>query len=566
MSPRFVVRLAGAADTSRIAAVRRDVYVDELGQYSATDDASLTDATESATESTYIVAERVAESVAERVADRSDRVVVGCIAVTLPGSDRYGLDRHFDRRVWAAGTTAAAEIRTLAVSKDARGEGLSKCLVYAAIRMLEEACPSDTEVLVMTRVDELCRRLGMVPKNVSKTVGKVVYGVYGATLSAMRATIGAGDIRAIAGTCVWDLPFGLASACFHGGTWLTGKELDASHMHEVIRENIAADVLDAWYPPSPRVLDCLGDNLEWCLKSSPAPDACGLIRKIADARGVPSECVAVGAGSSDLIYRCFLRWLTPSSTVLIVKPTYGEYEHVCALIGCNVVEMRLSKDNEYNVQTEDLAAALHSGQYDLVVVVNPNNPTGRYARNLVPNSQNSRTRVWIDETYVDFVEDGTSLESVAAASPNVVVCKSMSKYYALSGARVAYLVGPPAVVRDVREITPPWAVSMVAQLAATRALEDPEYYASRKVQTESIKQIIVQRLRSLGFDPLTGGVGNFVTAFAAAPVEATLEACRRRGVHLRNVSREFGRPAIRVAVKSPRDTERMLSIIELVHG
>lgn len=48
------------------------------------------------------------------------------------------------------------------------------------------------------------------------------------------------------------------------------------------------------------------------------------------------------------------------------------------------------------------------------------------------------TRIWIDETYIDYVDPKLSLESFAAVSPNVIVCKSMSKVYALSGLRVAY--------------------------------------------------------------------------------------------------------------------------------
>src|SRR5207249_1973671 len=109
-----------------------------------------------------------------------------------------------------------------------------------------------------------------------------------------------------------------------------------------------------------------------------------------------------------------------------------------------------------------LARALE-GEYDLVVLVNPNSPTGRHLSRdrLEPvlAAAPRRTLFWIDETYVEYAGPEQSLERFAAGSANVVVCKSMSKVYALSGARAAYLCAPAERARGLRRITPPWAVS-----------------------------------------------------------------------------------------------------------
>src|SRR6266576_385362 len=68
-------------------------------------------------------------------------------------------------------------------------------------------------------------------------------------------------------------------------------------------------------------------------------------------------------------------------------------------------------------------------------------------------------------------------DTVNVRSENVIVCKSMSKVYALSGARVAYLCAGPHQLEELRALTPPWVVSLPAQVAAVRALNDPAYYA-----------------------------------------------------------------------------------------
>ena len=60
------------------------------------------------------------------------------------------------------------------------------------------------------------------------------------------------------------------------------------------------------------------------------------------------------------------------------------------------------------------------------------------------------TRVWIDEAYIDYVGAKESLERLAASLPNVIVCKSLSKGYALSGARAAYLCGAPQTLAELK--------------------------------------------------------------------------------------------------------------------
>ena len=125
--------------------------------------------------------------------------------------------------------------------------------------------------------------------------------------------------------------------------------------------------------------------------------------------------------------------------------------------------------------------------YDLIVLVNPNSPTGCYTRReqLEPVLRRAPvdTRIWVDETYLEYASAAQSLERFAAGSENVVVCKSLSKVYALSGARAAYLCAGPHQLEALRSLTPPWSVSLPAQVAAVNALQDPEYYARQYRKT-----------------------------------------------------------------------------------
>ena len=297
-----------------------------------------------------------------------------------------------------------------------------------------------------------------------------------------------------------------------------------------------------------------------------------MVAQIAAARHLPPTSIVVGAGSSDLIFGAFRGWLTPASRVLLLDPTYGEYSHVIErVVGCRQVDrITVRREQGWRVDLDELRAGLRTG-YDLVVLVNPNNPTGQHIEGgdlgEVLAEAAPQSRVWVDEAYVDYAGPSQTLESHAASSPNVVVCKSMSKMYALSGLRAAYLVANELTAAELRRWTPPWAVSLPAQIAAVRALQDPAYYAARWAETAVLRADLANGLAQAGEGvQVNGSVANFVlvTLPSGGPSAAELvRECRRHGVFLRDLSPlspAFEGRTIRIAVKDAVTNERIVNV------
>jgi histidinol-phosphate/aromatic aminotransferase/cobyric acid decarboxylase-like protein len=372
----------------------------------------------------------------------------------------------------------------------------------------------------------------------------------------------------------WHLnfPFRTPAACFHGGAFFDsiGPRFDALERSKTI---INADVLDAWFPPSPKVLAALEEHLPWLLRTSPPTGCEGLIETIAQVRGVGPENILPGAGSSDLIFRALRHWLRSESHALILDPTYGEYAHVLEqVIGCTVDRLTLSRPANYAVDLNRLDAAL-ADNYDLVVLVNPNSPTGRH----IPRKELERvlgrapahTRFWVDETYIEYAGARETIEAFAARSENVIVCKSMSKVYALSGARVAYLCAGAHQLEELRAITPPWVVSLPAQVAAVRALQDPDYYQARYSETEDLGKDLAVNLSELGLE-IVPGVANFILCHLPpeGPNAATVvKECRRQNLFIRDagaMGSQLGTHALRIAVKDATMNRRMIEILSAV--
>jgi histidinol-phosphate/aromatic aminotransferase/cobyric acid decarboxylase-like protein len=175
--------------------------------------------------------------------------------------------------------------------------------------------------------------------------------------------------------------------------------------------------------------------------------------------------------------------------------------------------------------------------------------------------------VWVDETYIDFAGPGVSVEQFAAASENVVVCKSMSKAYALSGLRAAYLCGPQEIIAELRRISPPWAVSLPAQIAAVQALKDPNYYAQRYQLTHELREKLAQAIASRTGADVIPGVANFLLAHLppdGPDAAAVVAVCKRSGIYLRDaggMGTRLGSHALRIAVRSEPENLRVVEAI-----
>ncbi len=557
---RLTLALAAPADRESIYRIRHEVYALELGQHSPEGERRLTDSLDEF--NTYIVAV-------------VDGRVVGFVSITPPGAE-YSLDKYLERgKLPFPIDNVLYEVRLLTVIPGCRDRGIGPLLMYAAFRWIEEQGGRAVAALGRREVLGLYQKAGLQPTGEKVTAGAVHYRLLYGGMERLRSRLWARKkvLQRLLEGIAWDLPLPLEreEVCYHGGDSFRaiGDEFRDLDRRALV---INADVLDAWFPPSPRVLRRLHEHLEWLVRTSPPTGSEGLVRTIARRRGVEPDCILTGGGSSDLIFLALTRWLSPKSRVLILDPMYGEYAHVLSnVVGCRLDRFRLSSSNGFRLDPERWAETVERGAYDLAIVVNPNSPTGQYvgrqeferALERIP----AGTRVWVDETYVDYAGPGASLERWASGSDSVVVCKSMSKVYALSGMRVGYLCASPGIIRQLRSFSPPWAVGLPAQVAAVGALDDPEYYAERWEETHRLRERLASGLeRELSIDVLPG-VANFL--LCRFPVNgpdaaAVCAAARERGLYLREVGSMgtgLGSHAFRIAVKDSATNAAMISIL-----
>ena len=139
--------------------------------------------------------------------------------------------------------------------------------------------------------------------------------------------------------------------------------------------------------------------------------------------------------------------LRAAAQVHIAAPTYNE--HAAAFVACG-----------WSLSTSDAEAQ---------VVVHPNNPDGRM---FTPADLHTPLRI-IDESFCDVTPDATLVAQTSR--PDTLVLKSFGKFWGLAGLRLGFVIGPPALIDDLRQMLGPWPVAGPALSIGTRALNDPEW-------------------------------------------------------------------------------------------
>lgn len=358
---------------------------------------------------------------------------------------------------------------------------------------------------------------------------------------------------------------------FHGGALFEAIGADFSGV-ATADQVINADVLDAWFDPSPRVLDAIREYAPFLIRSSPPAYADGLVQTISQVRGVPAANILVGGGSSDLIFTLFPNMINNADRVLILDPMYGEYQHILEqVIGARTIRHPLQKEQQFRIDPAALLADIQRTQPSLVALVNPNSPTGQYwdqeqARTLLEHLP-PEILVLVDETYIEYVDRSRSLERDVARFDNLIVMKSMSKVYALSGLRVGYLVANTKIIGKLAKFSPPWAVSLAGQMAGIEALNDERYYQQRYQETHQLRADLTRQLSELPFLRVYPSVANFLLIELLdqhMSAQQIVHALKQHQIYVRNadsMSRQFDDKFLRIAIKPAHQQQRIVAAL-----
>ena len=298
------------------------------------------------------------------------------------------------------------------------------------------------------------------------------------------------------------------------------------------------------YGPLPSVLEVIAEAAGG-VNRYPDNGAEALIGALAERFGVPAGHVAVGCGSVGVLKQLVEAVSDPGSEVLYAWRSFEAYPPLADLAGATSVRVPLRGE------THDLTAmaAAITPRTRLILVCNPNNPTGTVVRegeltdflDQVP----ADCLVILDEAYREYIRDPGVPDGIELYRDrqNVAVLRTFSKAYGLAGLRVGFLIGHEAVADAVRKTMLPFTVNSVAQAAAIASLNAENELLERVEAVVKERDRVCAALRADGWT-VPDTEANFVWLRLGDDTTRFAEACEAAGVAVRPFTGEGARVSI----------------------
>jgi histidinol-phosphate aminotransferase len=286
---------------------------------------------------------------------------------------------------------------------------------------------------------------------------------------------------------------------------------------------------------------------------------------LADHAGHTQEGTWAANGSNEILTELLLAYGGPERTAMTFEPTYLLHSRLAWIAHTSVVRSRLPPDFVLSsAQVDDAREATP----DIVFVCSPNNPTGNaqpveVAADLAASLPTSL--VVVDEAYVEF--GGKSALGLIPEHPNVVVVRTLSKAFALAGARVGYCLADPQVVEDLERVRLPYHLSSLTQAAGLTALRHaPEAMAILDAVRRE-RDRIVDSLRATAGITVFPSDANFVlfTPPPDRPAKEVWQALLDRGVLVRDLTSVVPR-GLRVTAGATHEVDLFLESMREVLG
>lgn len=313
---------------------------------------------------------------------------------------------------------------------------------------------------------------------------------------------------------------------------------------------------------SPRVLDALREAT--ADEVATYPEYSEILGRVAKRLGLARDQVLVTNGIDDAIRTIYLTFLGPEDTLVLPSPTFALFDVNAQIVGARIERIPYRAGSLAFPLDEVLSRLCAPPAPRLLVVVNPNNPTGTAigradVEHLLGAAAAAGTLVLLDEAYHEFA--GLDLLDLVHQHDNLLVLRTFSKAFGLAGLRIGLVAGPARAIASVRKVLSPYGVNTLAVRALAAALRD-RAHVRRYVRQVSRGRVVLQRgLDRLGLE-WRESRANFLLVRFGAEAGRVLGAVRAEGVLVRDRSQDpLTRGCLRLGIGTPAQSRRLLGAI-----
>jgi len=236
-----------------------------------------------------------------------------------------------------------------------------------------------------------------------------------------------------------------------------------------------------------------------------------LRNQLSEYTGVPEDCLSFGNGADEMLYYIFnaVRENNDSFAVSLA-PSYFDYRSYSGAVGLGIKFLSLQPDFDFYV--EEFLKLADSPDCNLVILCNPNNPTG----NLLDDEKiiqvltaNKDRLVLIDETYFEF--SGKTFADQIEKFPNLIIVRSFSKAFSAAGLRFGYVISNSENIQELEKVMTIFHLNLMSQTLVSTILENKEIFLKHNQKVIRQKQIVFDKLSRMSGITVHPSNTNFLT-------------------------------------------------------
>lgn len=284
--------------------------------------------------------------------------------------------------------------------------------------------------------------------------------------------------------------------------------------------------------------------------------------------GTKPSCIMPGNGSVELINIVF-EAVEPKE-VIIPSPTFLEYTRICKNHRLKTRLLDLTANN-FILDTELFNRIKNTiSPNSLFIVCNPSNPTGIITKksDLIVILEELKTRnsyLMIDEAFMDFVEENESMVDFIEQYDNLIILKSVTKFFAIPGLRLGFVLTNPELMKTFYNLKDPWNINTFAGFVGTEIFKDEKYIQDTRSYISREKKRLWKNIRKMpNLEPVFPEANFiFVKTIGEIKVTALAEKLKQKKILIRNCSNYdfLNENFFRIAVKKSEENDILISAL-----
>lgn len=315
------------------------------------------------------------------------------------------------------------------------------------------------------------------------------------------------------------------------------------------------------YGPSDELVKVMKEMDEDDFRRYPNPQAADLVEELARFHNVSKDKVFVGVGSDDVLAMSFMTFFNSDKPILFPDITYSFYPVWADMLRIKYETIPLTEDFKIN-------AADYDKENGGIIFPNPNAPTAMLMpkdeiKTILERSKDSV--VIVDEAYIDFAPEGSSMIDLIDKYDNLLVVRTFSKSRSLAGLRIGYAVGNKTLIKylnDVKYSYNSYTMNYPSIVLGKSVIKDDEYFRETIGKIINTREYFTKELLDMGFTVLPSAA-NFV--FASNPkvsAEEIFEAAKKRGIYFRFFNYPRINNFLRITIGTDEDMQKVVEFLK----